>query len=82
MNILPESVLDKMHPLRIKRLRHSVLAHINKRERNGEYCCECKCEWIVDPNHSYPKEERDRDYAYRDLVNAYYDKHVANMLIN
>ncbi len=78
MKYLSESVLSKMDIKRLRALRQSVIAHIHRSERDGSWCCDRKCEWIKDKNHTYPN--KDADYAYRDLVNKYYDAQASALL--
>lgn len=72
MKYLSESVISKMDIKRLGALRRSILAHTNRCERDGYWCCDRKCEYVKDENHTYPG--KDTDYAYRDLVNKYYDR--------
>lgn len=78
MNRLSEETLAKMPLHRLKNIRRGVLAHINKCETDGRWCCDMKCEWVKDPDYSYP--QKDEDYAYRDLVNKYYDRQVGALV--
>lgn len=78
MKYLSESVISKMDIKRLRALRRSILAHINRCERDGHWCCDLKCEYVKDETHTYP--EKDKDYAYRDLVNRYYNAQ-ANSLV-
>lgn len=74
MIYFPEEYIAKLSKNRLKGIRRGILAHINKSEKDGRWCCELKCDWIPDDTHSYPVEDKNRDYAYRDLINKYYDK--------
>lgn len=74
MKYLSESVISKMNIERLRALRQAVIAHIHRSERDGHWCCDLKCEWVKDKNHTYPN--KDADYEYRDLVNKYYDAQV------
>jgi len=78
MLYLDESYISKLSKNRLSRIRRAIIGIIHKKEKDGWWCCELKCEWIPDENHSYPQEEKNRDYAYRDLVNKYYDKRNQN----
>lgn len=70
MRYLTESELSNLAFNRIKNVRTKILAKINN--LSGKWCCEFNCEWK--PNEDYLKsKEKDEDYAYRDLVNKYYD---------
>lgn len=76
MNRLSEETLAKMPLNRLKNIRRAILAEINN--KSGHYCCEMKCEWIE--NKNYSQAEKDEDYAYRDLVNKYYDRQVGALV--
>lgn len=78
MHYLSESVISKMNIERLRALRQAVIAHIHRSERDGYWCCDLRCEWVKDENHTYPN--KDADYAYRDLVNKYYDIQVGALL--
>lgn len=78
MKYLSESVLSKMDVKRLGALRRSVLAHINRCEKDGVWCCENKCQWVEDKYHTYPN--KNADYAYRDLINKYYDAQVDSLV--
>lgn len=77
MKYLSESVISRMPLKRLKALRTRVLAHINSREKTGKWCCELKCMWVEDAYREYPQYEKNADYAYRDMINKYYD--IANV---
>lgn len=68
---LSDDVLSKLNYGRLKEHRARVLAYINKKEKDGHWCCEYHCEWVKDPNHTYP--DKNADYLYRDKVNLYYN---------
>lgn len=70
MNYLSESELSKMPLNRLKNIRTGILAKINS--KSGEWCCEFKCEWY-DNEEYLNSDEKNKDYAYRDLVNKYYN---------
>lgn len=72
MNYLSEEILSKMPLNRLQNIRRSILAQIHV--KSGHYCCEGKCEWYE--NENYSQSEKDEDYAYRDLVNKYYNRQV------
>lgn len=71
MKQLSETLLAKLNFTRIREHRRSVIANINKKSTNGKWCCESKCEWVINENFEYP--EQAEDYAYLRLVNHYYN---------
>lgn len=74
MIYFPEDYIAKLSKNRLANMRRGIIALIHKSEKDGHWCCEFKCDWIHDDSHSYPVEDRNRDYAYRDLINKYYDR--------
>lgn len=74
MIYFPEDYIAKLSKNRLTCIRRKILTHINQSEKCGHWCCELKCEWIADGTKEYSTEDRNRDYAYRDLINKYYDR--------
>lgn len=75
MKYLSELELSKMPLNRLKNIRTQVLAKINN--SLGYYCCEGKCQWFENENY-INSSEKNEDYAYRDLINKYYDEKKTN----
>ncbi|QOI66626.1 hypothetical protein [Erwinia phage FBB1] len=70
MKQLTEQELSKLPLNRLKNIRTGILSKI--RCFSGNWCCDLKCEWVPDKDYM-ESARKDEDYAYRDLVNKYYN---------
>lgn len=71
MRKLTEQELSKLQLNRLKNIRTGILSKIQS--YSGNWCCEGRCYWVENKTYANSIEEKE-DYAYRDLVNKYYDK--------